>query len=272
MRVCDKGRRACTLITCFSRNTQLHADRHMTIFTDDLSERREWLINHQPTITETISMRPNSQQQTQGGKLPAELLSEDEPVTASKTLNPTTNKKKKNRPKKRSLAVANPLSTAKPPPLKTNSPAGTVDNWRPAALPRRYPSPLTAKRIAATRRPMAMRQPAPGKIKIPCAQCRGQRSINSCDHRPTRPPGNHRCRSPYDLHRRDDRRPYVPSRRGDRDTRRHTETTSHFRDGQRSNGNTPESRRQRQSRHNSPSADRKRFTPEKQDRRDQLAQ
>ena len=27
-----------------------HASRHMAIFTEDLSERSEWLINHQPTI------------------------------------------------------------------------------------------------------------------------------------------------------------------------------------------------------------------------------
>ena len=79
-----------------------HSDRHMIIFTEDLSERREWLISHQPTMTETMSMRPDSTRQTPGGKLPAELLSEDEPATASRTLNPTTNKKRKNRPKKKS--------------------------------------------------------------------------------------------------------------------------------------------------------------------------
>ena len=113
-----------------------HSDSHMTIFTEDLSERREWLINHQPTMTETMSMRPDSTRQTPGGKLPAELLSEDEPVTASKTLN----KKRKNHPKKKSQAAVNPLSTAKPPPPSTTPPAGTVDNGRPAAPPPTVPS------------------------------------------------------------------------------------------------------------------------------------
>ena len=126
-----------------------HADRHMTIFTDDLSEHREWLINHQPTITETISTRPDSTRQTPGGKLPAELLSEDEPVTASKILNPTTNKTRKNRPNKKSRAAANPLSTAKPPPPKTNPPAGTVDNGRLAAPP--LTVPVTANRATDNR-------------------------------------------------------------------------------------------------------------------------
>ena len=117
-----------------------HSDRHMTIFTEDLSERREWLISHQPTMTETMSMRPDSTRQTPGGKLPAELLSEDEPATASRTLNPTTNKKRKNRPKKKSRAAANPLSTAKPPPPRATPPAGTVDNGRPAAPPPKVPA------------------------------------------------------------------------------------------------------------------------------------
>ena len=89
-------------------------------------------------------MRPDSTRQTPGGKLPAELLSEDEPVTASKILNPTTNKKRKNRPKKKFRAAANPLSTAKPPPLKTNPPAGTVDNGKLAAPPPTVP--ITANR------------------------------------------------------------------------------------------------------------------------------
>ena len=106
-------------------------------------------INHQPTMTETISMRPDSTRQTPGGKLPAELLSEDEPVTASKTLNPTTNKKRKNRPKKKSRAAANPLSTAKPPPPKTTPPAGTVDNGRPTAPPPAVP--VSANRMTNRR-------------------------------------------------------------------------------------------------------------------------
>ena len=37
-----------------------YAARHMAIFTKEVSECCEWLISHQPTITETISMRPDS--------------------------------------------------------------------------------------------------------------------------------------------------------------------------------------------------------------------
>ena len=49
------------------RLVELHATQHMTVFTEDLSKRREWLINHQPTITETISMRPGGTRQMQAG-------------------------------------------------------------------------------------------------------------------------------------------------------------------------------------------------------------
>ena len=273
-----------------------HADRHMTLFTEDLSERREWLINHQPTMTETISMRPDSTRQIPGGKLPAELLSEDETVTASKTLNPTTNKRK-NRQKKKSRAAANPLSTTKTPPPRTTPPAGTVDNRRPAA-----PSPTvpvsdnrttnrrnTTSSGNVTTRPREnqdsrakgaadsdrSRQHRLGQRSRSPSRDNGHRNTrsdaNSRDPRLSRPQGYQRSRSPYDRHRRDDRRQYAPSRhsrRGDDDTRRHTETTSHFQGGQRANRDSRESGRQRQSRYNSPSADRKRFTPEKQDRRD----
>ena len=286
----DQAKISCRLVA-------QHADRHMTIFTEDLSERREWLIKHQPTMTETISMRPDSMRQTPGGKLPAELLSEDEPVTASKTLNPTTNKKRKNRPKKKSRAAVNPLSTAKPAPPRTTPPAGTVDNGRPAAPPPTVP--VSANRTTnrrnttssgnVTTRPREnqdSRAKGAADNDRSCQHRLRQRSrsprrdnghrdtrpdANSRDHRPSRPQGYHRSRSPYDRHRRDDRRQYAPSRhsrRGDDDTRRHTETTSHFRDGQRANRDTRESGRQRQSRHNSRSTDRKQFTPEKQDRRD----
>ena len=62
-----------------------HAMRHMLTFTEDLSERREWLINHQPTLTEVISMRPDINQKNTAGVLPAELLSEDVAPTLQKT-------------------------------------------------------------------------------------------------------------------------------------------------------------------------------------------
>ena len=230
-----------------------YSDRHMTIFTEDLSERREWLINHQPTMTETMSMRPNSTRQTPGGKLPAELLSEDEPVTASKTLN----KKRKNHPKKKSRAAANPLSTAKPHPPRTTPPAGTVDNGKSAAPPLTVPA--SANRTAnrrnttssgnATTRPRE-NQDSRAKGTSDSDRSRqhrlGQRSrsprrdnghhdtrsdANSRDHRPSRHQGYQRSRSPCDCPRRDDRRQHSPSRhsrRSDDYTRRHTETTSHF--------------------------------------------
>ena len=263
-----------------------HSDRHMTIFTEDLSERREWLISHQPTMTETMSMRPDSTRQTPGGKLPAELLSEDEPATASRTLNPTTNKKRKNRPKKKSRAAANPLSTAKPPPPRATPPAGTVDNGRPAAPPPKVPA--SANRTANRRNTTSSgnvttrpRENQDSRVKGTSDSDRsrqhrlGQRSrsprrdngnrdtrsdASSRDHRPARRQGYQRSRSPCDRHRRDDRRQHSParhSRRSDDYSRRHTETTSHFRDGQRANRDTRESGRQRQSRHNSPLADRR---------------
>ena len=82
------------------RLVEQHATRHMTAFTEDLSERREWLINLQPSMTETISMRPDGSRQMQAGRIPAELLSKDDSVKPSKSSgldskesNPTGGKK-----------------------------------------------------------------------------------------------------------------------------------------------------------------------------------
>ena len=61
-----------------------HATRHMLTFTEDLSERREWLINHQPTLTEAISMQPDINQKNTAGVLPAELLPKKRPPPCRK--------------------------------------------------------------------------------------------------------------------------------------------------------------------------------------------
>ena len=66
------------------RLVEQHTMRHMLVFTEDLSDRRERLISHQPTITEAITMRPDRNGKNTAGDLPAELLSEDEPPTVLK--------------------------------------------------------------------------------------------------------------------------------------------------------------------------------------------
>ena len=38
----------------------MYTERHLASFTEELSARREWLIRHQPTVTKTISMKPDS--------------------------------------------------------------------------------------------------------------------------------------------------------------------------------------------------------------------
>ena len=55
----------------------MHTERHLSSFTDELSTRREWLIGHQPSITETISMKPDGRRRDAQGNLPPELMSDD---------------------------------------------------------------------------------------------------------------------------------------------------------------------------------------------------
>ena len=39
----------------------MHTERHLSAFTEELSTRRELLISDQPTTTEAISMKPDSE-------------------------------------------------------------------------------------------------------------------------------------------------------------------------------------------------------------------
>ena len=49
----------------------MHTERHLSSFTDELSTRREWLIGHQPSITETISMKPDGRRRDAQGNHPS---------------------------------------------------------------------------------------------------------------------------------------------------------------------------------------------------------
>ena len=113
-----------------------HATRHMLAFTEDLSERREWLINHQPTLTEAISMRLDINPKNTAGALPAELLSDDEAPTVRKTPGTATHegsppKRRKNRPKKRNRQTAKSRKGAQQTNPKTTPPVGQVPSARP---------------------------------------------------------------------------------------------------------------------------------------------
>ena len=63
----------------------MHTKRHLSSFTDELSTRREWLVELQPSITDTISMKPDGRCRDARGNLPPELMSDDD----SRNLKPT---------------------------------------------------------------------------------------------------------------------------------------------------------------------------------------
>ena len=136
-----------------------HATRHMLAFTEDLSERQERLINHQPTLTEAISMRPDINPKNTAGALPAELLSDDEAPTVRKTPGTATHegsppRRRKNRPKKRTRQAAKSSNGAQQTNPKTTPPVGQVSSARPNdARPN-----ATPKTAAATNDPPARRQ------------------------------------------------------------------------------------------------------------------
>ena len=166
-----------------------HATRHMTAFTEDLSERREWLINHQPTMIETISMRPEGTRPTPAGKIPTELLSEDGSVDPtkssgldSKESHPTVGRKRKTRPKKRSRLAAQARSKVEPPAPKTTPPSDKG----------------TGQRLSDPKRPSTSAQDPP--TSRPRATSRDNVAPRPRDHRGPRETGNqgrdHPRRSP----------------------------------------------------------------------------
>ena len=246
----------------------------MTAFTEDLSERREWLINHQPTMIETISMRPEGTRQMQAGKIPAELLSEDEsgaPTKSSgldsKESNPTVSKKRKTRPKKRSRLAAQARSKVEPLAPKTTRPAGkgtsqrSPDPKRPSTLAQDPPTnrPRGTSQDNVAPRPRDLRGPRetgnPGRDlprrSRPARRSRsprrheGRRDYKSDDrsrgHGPPRQHGRYRSRSPRDCCHHEDHFSHTSSCRSSRDdshARGRTDGPSHFRDGQRDNRDT----------------------------------
>ena len=56
---------------------ELHSDRHLKQLSENLSSRREWLIDNQPTEIEAITMRPE-RRSSKKSETPKELLSEDD--------------------------------------------------------------------------------------------------------------------------------------------------------------------------------------------------
>ena len=129
----------------------MHAERHLAAFTEELSTRREWLISHQLSSTEAISMKLDGRRRDALGNLPPEMQSNDGSAAASEdesmnTAAPLQNKQARERQKKRkrtgnqqpcgkrpetprtSVAVPNPPAAApKPPagdrPQRTNAPS-----------------------------------------------------------------------------------------------------------------------------------------------------
>ena len=47
------------LVTTSRQLVLMHTESYLGVFTEELSTRREWLITHQPTTTEAISMKPD---------------------------------------------------------------------------------------------------------------------------------------------------------------------------------------------------------------------
>ena len=274
------------------RLVEQHATRHMTAFTEDLSERREWLINHQPTMIETISMRPEGTRLTPAGKIPAELLSEDDSVDPakpsgldSKESNPTVGRKRKTRPKKRSRLAAQARSKVEPPAPKTTPPSdkGTgqrsSDPKRPSTSAQDPPTsrPRATSRDNVVPRPRDHRGPretgnqgrdhpirsAPSRRSRSPRRHEGRRDYKSDDpsrgHGPPRQHGRYRSRSPRACCHHEDHHSHASPCRSSRDDSRargHTDGRSHFRDGQRDNRDTRGSGQGCQSRRTNTSRDR----------------
>ena len=274
------------------RLVEQHATRHMTAFTEDLSERREWLINHQPTMIETISMRPEGTRPTPAGKIPAELLSEDDSVEPSKSVgldskesNPTVGRKRKTRPKKRSRLAAQARSKVEPPAPKTTPPSdkGTgqrsSDPKRPSTSAQDPPTsrPRASSRDNVAPRPRDHRGPRvtgnqgrdhprrspPSRRSRSPRRHEGRSDYKSDDHSrghgPPRQHGRYRSRSPRACCHHEDYHSHAsPSRSSQDDSRArgHTNGRSHFRDGQRDNRDTRGSGQGYQSRHTNTSRDR----------------
>ena len=265
-----------------------HATRHMLAFTEDLSERREWLINHQPTLTEAISMRPDINPKNTVGALPAELLSDDEAPTVRKTSGAATHegsppKRRKNRPKKRTRQAAKSRNGAQQTDPKTTPSAGQVPSARPndarpndtpktAATanhpPARRHNPTSSTNYKANpdrRRDDRNDAPTRDRVRRPQAGHRsrsprrdGQRDYSSNDrnrdHRQTHPQGSRRSRSPHDRRRQDDHHTVSSAGHTSRDNNR--SRGSSFREGQRGDRDTRGSTNaNQQSRRSSPHQD-----------------
>ena len=56
---------------------ELHSDRQLKQLSENLSKKREWLLENQPTEVEALTMRPE-RRTTKKNEIPKELLSEDE--------------------------------------------------------------------------------------------------------------------------------------------------------------------------------------------------
>ena len=78
-----EGELAADLAATSRQLVSMHAELHLSAFTDELSTRRVWLISHQPTTTEAISMKPDSRGQDALGNLLPEMHSNDGSALAS---------------------------------------------------------------------------------------------------------------------------------------------------------------------------------------------
>ena len=268
-----------------------HATRHMLAFTEDLSERREWLINHQPTLTEAISMQPDINPKNTAGALPAELLSNNEASTVRKTPGTATHegsppKRRKNRPKKRTRQAAKSRNGPQQTNPKTTPTVGQI----PSARPNDARPNATQKNAAATSDPPARLQNPTSSTNYTTHPDRhrgnqaghrsrsprrdGQRDRRSNDRnrdqRQTHSKGGRRSRSPHDRRHQDDRHTASSVGHTSRDNNR--SRGSNFREGQRGDRDTRGSTNtNQQSRHPSPhrdNRDNRRHSQDRLNRRD----
>ena len=169
-----------------------HATRHMLAFTEDLSERREWLINHQPTLTEAISMRPDINPKNTAGTRPAELLSDDEAPTVCKAAHPREGRTVlRNGPgRQQSLATGHSKQNPKTTPTVGQILSARPNDARPNATP---------KTAAATSDPPARRQNLTSSTNYTTNpdRHRGNRNDAPTRDRARRPQAGHRSRSPH---------------------------------------------------------------------------
>ena len=174
----------------------MHTERHLSSFTDELSTRREWLIGHQPSITETISMKPDGRRRDALGNLPPELMSDDDLMSAPAAQpTPETNTSQKKSARKRQKKRKR-TGNQQPVPDKTVTPtaSGTAAN------------PPTTVKTGTNGRPQRTYIPPRNPPRGPLATRDGE-SDRRRDPRPSRSP-RHRSRSPH---------------RGSRSPRRHTD-------------------------------------------------